>query len=447
MRRKSSASSVQTASVASILSSPTGTRSISSIPATPAESYFANAERQRRGSHAASFTLPPVLSDNEADNDADADPNAPRVRDFEPQQQNLFGSYGHLQQQSSVDKPKKHSESKSKVKKYKHKIKKYKQQKADKEKEKEALAPQAEESAIGHEPQISFAQPEPDVAEGITTQTQQASIRRPFSNVKVPRPPMPMLFSNNVFVNPQIPPGGNQQPLPMSIARPATGAVRRTNSLPNIKREGQHAGGGNVAQPHAFAAVQRVGTPAINEADALRQDRQEDGAKPEMSKTAAVMLLLISTGLVAFCAELMVDAIPLMIEGTSVSQAFIGLIILPIVGNAAEHVTAVTVAAKNKMDLAIGVAVGSSIQIALFITPVVVIIGWIADKPMSLYFNLFETVSLFVTAFVINFLILDGRSNYLEGSLLIASYIIIAVCAFFYPGVDAESALGGGNGV
>ena len=153
---------------------------------------------------------------------------------------------------------------------------------------------------------------------------------------------------------------------------------------------------------------------------------EEEPEAPSMSRTAAVVMLLISTGLVAICAEFLVDAIPEMTEHSGVSEAFIGLIILPIVGNAAEHVTAVTVAAKNKMDLAIGIAVGSSIQIALFITPVVVILGWCMNKEMTLYFNLFETVSLFVTAFVVNFLVLDGKSNYLEGVLLMAAYIIIA---------------------
>jgi calcium/proton exchanger cax len=88
--------------------------------------------------------------------------------------------------------------------------------------------------------------------------------------------------------------------------------------------------------------------------------------EPEMSRTAAVVMLLLSTGLVAVCAEFLVDAIPDMIASSPVSEAFIGLIILPIVGNAAEHVTAVTVATKNKMDLSIGVSVGSSIQIGKF---------------------------------------------------------------------------------
>ncbi|KAK3079246.1 hypothetical protein LTS18_005358 [Coniosporium uncinatum] len=186
--------------------------------------------------------------------------------------------------------------------------------------------------------------------------------------------------------------------------------------------------------------------PIISQAKRAAIDTEEGESKLEMSRTAAVVMLVISTALVAICAELLVDAIPHMAENSDVSQAFIGLIILPIVGNAAEHVTAVTVATKNKMDLAIGVAVGSSIQIALFVTPLVVLLGWILGREMTLFFNIFETISLFVTAFVINFLILDGRSNYLEGALLIASYVIIAVAAFFYPDSAAQSELGGSIG-
>ena len=132
--------------------------------------------------------------------------------------------------------------------------------------------------------------------------------------------------------------------------------------------------------------------------------KQEEGEAP-MSQTASIMLLLASTGLVALCAEFLVGSIEHLVENSPISEAFIGLIILPIVGNAAEHVTAVTVAAKNKLDLALGVALGSSIQIALFVTPFVVILGWILDKDMSLYFSLFETGSLFVATFIVNFLV------------------------------------------
>lgn len=167
--------------------------------------------------------------------------------------------------------------------------------------------------------------------------------------------------------------------------------------------------------------------------------QQEEDSEPELTQLASIVLLLCSTALVALCAEFMVGSIEHLVENSSVSEAFIGLIILPIVGNAAEHVTAVTVAAKNKLDLSLGVSLGSSLQIALFITPLVVILGWILDKNMSLYFNLFETVAVFVSTFVVNFLVLDGRSNYLEGTLLCACYVIIAVGAYLFPDDQDQS--------
>ena len=163
-----------------------------------------------------------------------------------------------------------------------------------------------------------------------------------------------------------------------------------------------------------------------------------DNDEEHLTRAASIILLLCSTGLVAVCAEFLVGSIEEVVKTSNIGEIFIGLIILPIVGNAAEHVTAITVAMKNKMDLAIGVAVGSSIQIAIFVTPLVVILGWIIGREMTLYFTLFETVSLFVSAFMVNFLVLDGRSNYLEGALLCAVYIIISIVAFFFP--DAKQA-------
>ncbi|KAK4167151.1 Sodium/calcium exchanger protein-domain-containing protein [Cladorrhinum sp. PSN259] len=168
-------------------------------------------------------------------------------------------------------------------------------------------------------------------------------------------------------------------------------------------------------------------------------------SKQHMSPKTASILLLLSTTLVSLHAEFMISSIDaLLASDKGLSEAFIGLILLPIVGNAAEHVTAVSVALKNKMDLAIGVAVGSSIQIALFVTPLVTILGWVMGKDMSLFFTLFETVCVVVSAFIVSFLVLDGRSNYLEGALLCAGYVIIAVAAFFYPDPQAASGLGSG---
>jgi Ca2+:H+ antiporter len=246
--------------------------------------------------------------------------------------------------------------------------------------------------------------------------------RRPY------RPALPSLLSNNVFSNPQnAAPSG---PVP-NIRIAARTPLRRSRSMPErMDREQTQSSTNNVPAVSPQAAM------------ALNEDDRDDDA-PEMSIKAAIFMLLISTGLVAICADFMSDAIEPMVQTSGISQAFIGLIIIPIVGNAAEHVTAVVVAMKNKMDLAIGIAIGSSIQIALFITPLMVILGWIMNKEMTLYFNIFETVALFVTVLVVNFLVLDGRSNYLEGSLLIAAYTIIAVVSFYYPdGCDA-SAIGG----
>ncbi|KAJ5633325.1 hypothetical protein N7490_009664 [Penicillium lividum] len=231
------------------------------------------------------------------------------------------------------------------------------------------------------------------------------------SRKRSPFGPIPSLLSNTVFST-QSP---SNSPRIGDSTRPG---LQRSNSLP-----------AQMNAPRAGNAVQFARGAARTEA--------------VMSRTAAVVLLLISTALVAVCAEFLVDAIPDMLATSNISEAFIGLIILPIVGNAAEHVTAVSVATKNKMDLAIGVSVGSSIQIAIFVTPLVVILGWCMDKDMSLYFTLFETICLFVTAFVVNFLVLDGRSNYLEGALLIAAYVIIALASFFYPDSQDASNLAG----
>lgn len=136
-----------------------------------------------------------------------------------------------------------------------------------------------------------------------------------------------------------------------------------------------------------------------------------------LSTWAAGIALIIVTILVAICAEYLVGSIDSIVEKTGMSKTFIGLILIPIVGNAAEHVTAVVVAWKNKMDLAIGVAIGSSLQIALFVTPFLVILGWIMDVPLTLHFKTFETVAFFVSGLVVTFLIQDGKSNYLEGGL------------------------------
>ncbi|UNI23410.1 hypothetical protein JDV02_009230 [Purpureocillium takamizusanense] len=216
--------------------------------------------------------------------------------------------------------------------------------------------------------------------------------------------------------------------------------IRRTNSLPDrLHDQYQIRAPGAMLPPRVPLAALAGLTGYVGGAGGAPVKDDDD---EHLSRPASVILLLLTTGLVAVCAEFLVGSIEEVTKSSTIGEIFIGLIILPIVGNAAEHVTAITVAMKNKMDLAIGVAVGSSIQIAIFVTPLIIILGWITHHDISLYFTLFETVSLFVSAFMVNFLVLDGRSNYLEGALLCAVYIIIAIVAFFYPDGNQASQWG-----
>ncbi|KAA8572757.1 hypothetical protein EYC84_003342 [Monilinia fructicola] len=171
--------------------------------------------------------------------------------------------------------------------------------------------------------------------------------------------------------------------------------------------------------------------------DAESQAAGEEEEAPQMSPWAAAAVLVVVTVAVSICADYLVDSIDSIVESAHISKTFVGLILLPIVGNAAEHVTAIVVAVKDKMDLAMGVAIGSSMQIALFVTPFLVILGWILDEPMTLHFETFETVVFFLSVLVVTYVVQDGKSNYLEGCMLLGLYIIIALAFLVYPDAPA----------
>ncbi|EHK98686.1 putative Vacuolar calcium ion transporter [Glarea lozoyensis 74030] len=174
-----------------------------------------------------------------------------------------------------------------------------------------------------------------------------------------------------------------------------------------------------------------INTNAHEEAD-------DEPEEPTLHIAVAWATLAGATAIIGLCAEFMVDGIGAITQpGSGISVEFVGLILLPIVGNAAEHATAVTVAIKDKMDLAIGVCVGSSMQVSLFLIPLLVVIGWIMDKPaMNLSFDGFQITVLFVAVLLVNYLIGDGKSHWLEGMLLQCLYLIIAVCAWYYPQIN-----------
>jgi Ca2+:H+ antiporter len=144
-------------------------------------------------------------------------------------------------------------------------------------------------------------------------------------------------------------------------------------------------------------------------------------------------VLLACTLLVAIESEFLVSSLEEATSALGLSALFTGVILVPIIGNAAEHATAVTVAMKNKMDLAVSVAVGSSLQIALFVAPVLVLVGWILGKPMDLDFNPFELVAVMVAVAIANSISSDGRSNWLEGTLLLAAYLVLGFAFYFHP--------------
>ena len=126
-------------------------------------------------------------------------------------------------------------------------------------------------------------------------------------------------------------------------------------------------------------------------------------------------------------AEFLVGSIEHSAEALGWPSLFIGVILIPLFGNAAEHFTAVTVAGKNKMDLSIGIAIGSSTQVAVFIAPITVLFGWLLNVNMSLQFGLFETIATFVAVLIANSICSDGKSNWLEGAMLLGTYAILAV--------------------
>jgi Ca2+:H+ antiporter len=154
--------------------------------------------------------------------------------------------------------------------------------------------------------------------------------------------------------------------------------------------------------------------------------------EPVMGKHQAMTLLIGATIMVAWMAEIMVHSIQSAADEWGLPTLFIGVILLPLFGNAAEHFTAVSVAGKNKMDLAFSIAVGSSTQIAVFVAPAMVMLAWIINVPLTFQFGLFETLATFLAVLITNAIASDGKSNWLEGSMLLATYAILAVAFFLY---------------
>ena len=166
-------------------------------------------------------------------------------------------------------------------------------------------------------------------------------------------------------------------------------------------------------------------------ADIFVSEGPSDGDhEPNMDIKNAWMLLIIATFFVAWMAEILVHSVDEAATKWNMPALFIGVILLPFFGNAAEHFTAVLVAGKNKMDLSLAIAIGSSVQIAVFVAPLMVIFAWIMGVNLSLEFGILETAATFMSVLVVNFILGDGKTNWLEGSMLLACYLILAMSFF-----------------
>jgi Ca2+:H+ antiporter len=147
----------------------------------------------------------------------------------------------------------------------------------------------------------------------------------------------------------------------------------------------------------------------------------------------AALVLGLSTALIALLSELLVGAVEQTVAAWGISEFFIGIIVVPLVGNVAEHAVAVQAAYKNKMELSMGVSLGSSLQIALFVAPLLVFVSVLMGQPLTLVFNPFEVIALGAGVLIAAFVAQDGESNWMEGAQLLALYAVLALAFFFVP--------------
>ncbi|KAH8994882.1 Sodium/calcium exchanger protein-domain-containing protein [Lactarius akahatsu] len=180
--------------------------------------------------------------------------------------------------------------------------------------------------------------------------------------------------------------------------------------------------------------------PGIGSGDQTTNSDATCEEKPQLSWTLTFSLLVVVTILIAVAAEWLVKSMDNLSH--RISKEWIALILLPMMSCIAECITAVNVSRRDHLTLSVSVAVGSTIQTALFVIPFMVILGWILDKPLPLLFDPFESIVRLPAIHIMGYVVADGKSNWLEGAILICFYINIAVSFWFYPGSTYSSTLG-----
>jgi len=162
---------------------------------------------------------------------------------------------------------------------------------------------------------------------------------------------------------------------------------------------------------------------------------EEEQEEATWSRPTAIIILLLATGVVAYLSEVFVSSIEVMLEvqHIHISELFVGVVLVAIVGNAAEGSVAISVARQNKMELSFQIAMGSCLQVAVLVAPVLVIASFILGNPMSLAFNLFELIFIGAGVVISSSALQDGETNWLEGAMFLAVYIFFAIVFWFHP--------------
>lgn len=158
-----------------------------------------------------------------------------------------------------------------------------------------------------------------------------------------------------------------------------------------------------------------------------------DTGQPAWSRSRSISVLVVVMVAIAAMSEFLVGAVQPVASRLGLTQVFVGVILVALIGNAAEHSTAVVVARKNNMDLALGIAIGSSLQIALFVAPVLVFASYFLGAPLDLIFTPFEVAAVTIAVLVVGFVSMDGESHWMEGVMLVGVYLILAIAFYFLP--------------
>ncbi|HEY8561447.1 MAG TPA: calcium/proton exchanger [Pyrinomonadaceae bacterium] len=188
-----------------------------------------------------------------------------------------------------------------------------------------------------------------------------------------------------------------------------------------------------------------VGEAMQGAAQEVGHEEEESG--DHWSKGKSITVLLIATAFVALISEFLVGAVEDARGALGFTEVFVGVIVVAIIGNAAEHSSAVLMAMRNKMDLSLGIALGSSLQIALFVAPILIFASYLFGRPMNLEFTIPEVVAVFGSILIVQQICSDGESNWVEGLQLLSVYAILGILFYFLPDAHhaVSEAIGGGN--